>query len=341
MNINKKRKTIAILRILQQVDKPIGSASISEKLKNSGVDLCERMVRYYLTQTDQEYLTENLGRRGHVITDQGRKELEVAIAIDKVGFINTRIDELAYRMNFDERNMKGNLILNFSEIDKAHYDLAMEKVALVMKANLGMGRFLLIKREAAAPDDSPESRPNNNLTIGTICSVTINGILLRHSVNMTSCFGGLLEIHKGVPVRFRQIIHYNGTTIDPLEIFIKSKMTSVNQVARYGTGCIGASFREIPLAAWPAVKTIINNLEQIGLGGILMTGKPNQPLLDIPVSTGRLGIIVAGGLNPIAALEECGVTTISRSLHDLCDFDKLQSIDSIPHGQENSRQGQM
>ena len=62
---------------------------------------------------------------------------------------------------------------------------------------------------------------------------------------------------------------------------------------------------------------------------ILRSLKPNQPLLDIPVSTGCVGMIVAGGLNPIAALEESGEVTVNHSLHNLCEFDRLQSIESI------------
>ena len=60
-----------------------------------------------------------------------------------------------------------------------------------------------------------------------------------------------------------------------------------------------------------------------------MLGKPNQPLLDIPVSTGHVGIIVVGGLNPIAALEEEGIATVNTSLHDLYNFDQLQPVESF------------
>jgi repressor of nif and glnA expression len=106
-------------------------------------------------------------------------------------------------------------------------------------------------------------------------------------------------------------------------------MTSVRQAAQTGTGVIGASFREIPTIALPAAQNIIKKLDQIGLGGVLMMGKPNQPLLDIPVRSGRVGIIVAGGLNPIAALEETGIATQSSALHSLCDFAQLSAIDEI------------
>jgi len=274
-------------------------------------------------------MTKNLGRRGHVITSQGRKELDVAVAIDKVGFVNARIDELAYRMDFDESSMTGAIIMNMSTIETNLPQHVIKLVTDIMTAKLGMGAYLQIVQAGETIENSAEKVSDNHIVIGTVCSVTINGILLRHGIHMSSRFGGLLELNEGVPVRFSQIINYNGSTIDPLEIFIKGKMMSVIQAARTGTGSIGASFREISIAALSDVKRIIGNLEKIGLGGVLMIGRPNQPLLDIPVSTGCVGIIVAGGLNPIGALEESGIATVNRSLHNLRDFNQLAHIETI------------
>ncbi|MCK4629346.1 MAG: DUF128 domain-containing protein, partial [Sedimentisphaerales bacterium] len=281
-------------------------------------------VRYYLTLTDRKGMTKNLGRRGHIITEIGRKELEVAIAIDKVGFVNSRIDKLTYQMNFDDNSMDGTVILNISTINTSDTDYVLDLITRVIHAKLGMGRYVRINSSSQMIQNIKV--PDNHTTIGTICSVTINGILLSHGISMTSRFGGLLELSDGIPVRFSQIINYNGSTLDPLEIFIKSKMTSVVRAVSTGTGSIGASFREIPIAALSATKDLLERLEKIGLGGVLMMGKPNQPLLDIPVTTGHVGLIVAGGLNPIAALEESGTVTVNSSLHELCDFQQLQTI---------------
>ena len=329
MDIDKKRKMVAILRILNQAEKPLGSDGISEQLINLGFNLRARMVRYYLNLTDKKGMTRNLGRRGHTITDLGRKELEVAVAIDKVGYVNSRIDELAYQMDFNEDTRTGSVIMNISIIQAYYENQIVNQVGCVLKNKLGMGQHVWMGRPGQSMPNLSKPVPKNHIALGTICSVTLNGILLRHGITMNSRFGGLLELHEGTPVRFSQIIHYDGTTIDPLEIFIKGKMTSVLQAAQTGTGRIGASFREIPLVTLTDVKTIIEKLEKIGLGGVLMIGKPNQPLLDIPVSTGHAGLIVAGGLNPVAALEESDLTTENRSLHCLCDFSQLQSIDSV------------
>lgn len=328
MDITAQRKIVAILKVLKENNQPLGSTAIGRHLADWGIDLRDRMIRNYLKITDQSGWTINLGRRGRALTDLGRKELEVGIAIDKVGFVASRVDELSYKMTFDEQRLTGTVILNNSII-KAPYplDTILGEIRGVMRAKLGMGRLLLM----AHPGQNVLNIniPEDHVAVATICSVTLNGVLLRQGIAMTSRFGGLLELHDGRPVRFRHIINYDGSTLDPLEIFIKGKMTSVREAAWTGTGVIGASFREIPTIALPAAQDVIQKLDQLGLGGVLMVGKPNQPLLDIPVSSGRVGIIVAGGLNPIAALEEIGIATQSSALHSLCEFYRLQSIDDI------------
>ncbi|MBN1764788.1 MAG: DUF128 domain-containing protein [Sedimentisphaerales bacterium] len=329
MSIDHQRKMVAILKILDQAGKPLGSTALSRDLSDMGFELRERMIRNYLHQMDLKGLTKNLGRRGRIITDEGHKELDVAVAIDKVGFINSRINELAYRMTFDEDRLSGTVIVNVSTVTTPYAKKSLREVARVMDARLGMGRFFLTGGVLKEDQEITPHIADGQMTIGTICSVTLNGIFLRHHINMISRFGGLLEFQDHQPVRFSQIISYDGSTIDPIEIFIKGKMTSVHQVMQNGTGSIGVGFREIPAVALDDANRIIEKLEKLGLGGVIMIGRPNRPLLDIPVSVGQVGMIVTAGLNPVAALEEMGMYTTNRALYNLCDFKRLQSIQTI------------
>jgi len=54
-----------------------------------------------------------------------------------------------------------------------------------------------------------------------------------------------------------------------------------------------------------------------------MLGKPGRSLLDIPVSEGSMGMIVVGGLNPLAAVEETGIPTENIAMKLLFDFNKM------------------
>ena len=68
---------------------------------------------------------------------------------------------------------------------------------------------------------------------------------------------------------------------------------------------------------------LAERLKDAGLGAFLTIGWPGQPLLEIPVSEGRVGAIVIGGLNPAAILEEQGIRLQSRALAGLADYSRL------------------
>jgi repressor of nif and glnA expression len=191
----------------------------------------------------------------------------------------------------------------------------------VFDAGLGMGVYATKAREGEQIGHFVV--PKGKIAIGSVCSVTVNGVLLKAGIPTTSRFGGVLELHDGVPYRFTDMIHYEGTSLDPLEIFIKGGLTSVRQAASTGNGRIGAGFREVPTAALGELERVRAILKEAGLGGIMMIGKPNQPLLDIPVTDGRTGVIVAGGLNPASAVEEAGIPTTNHALSCLYEFGDL------------------
>ncbi len=100
-------------------------------------------------------------------------------------------------------------------------------------------------------------------------------------------------------------------------------MTSVGQAAQTGYGVVGASFREVPVIALDEVRRLAQLSEKAGVGGVMLIGTPNQPLLDIPVAQGRAGLVVCGGLNPVAAVVESGISVTSTAMSTLCDFSEL------------------
>lgn len=328
MDINTERKIVAILKVLKMAKGPLGSTQLGEQLEGFGIHLSRRTVRHYLAMTDDMGMTRKLsGRLGREITPEGEAELQDALVVDKVGLVSSRMDDLAYKMTFSLRKGSGLVVVNVSLIDETKLGDALHVMAPVFEKKLGMGRYLSVARPGEKIGDFPV--PAGKAGIGTICSVAINGILIHAAIPVTSRFGGLLEIYEGRPYRFTEIIHYDGTSLDPLEIFIKGQMTRVSQAVTTGRGRIGASFREIPAVALPQMHKLVKALEAIGLGAVLAVGKPNQPLLDIPVVEGRAGIIVAGGLNPVAAVEESGIRTENLAMGALFGFEKLVSFETL------------
>ena len=79
----------------------------------------------------------------------------------------------------------------------------------------------------------------------------------------------------------------------------------------------------MPAVALDEVRRLSHLSDKAGLGGVLLIGTPNQPVLDIPVAHGRVGLVVFGGLNPIAAVVESGISVTSTAMSTLCDFSEL------------------
>jgi repressor of nif and glnA expression len=317
-----------ILKVLQEIRGPAGAARIQERLRAAGVNLQPRTVRFYLLQLDREGLTRPVSRRtGRELTDRGHQEVAHANIVEKVRFVASRIDLLVYRMTYDLRRGTGSIVSNLAFIPKHYLVRALEDMRLAFAKRLGMGTKLAIIREGE-PFGST-SVPSGRVALATVCSVTANGILLKEGIPVTSRYGGLMEIKDGKPTRFVALIDYNGSTLDPLEVFISAGMTRVRECAQTGDGVVGVSFREIPAAAVSDVKRIKKEIESQGLDGILSIGTPNQPLFHVPVGEGRAGLIVSGGLNPIAVLREVQAEVEFHSLAEVEDINRFADFNAL------------
>jgi hypothetical protein len=322
---------LAILKALKEIKGPAGAARIRERLLAFGLDLQPRTVRFYLLQMDREGLTNTVSRRaGRQVTEQGHGELENANIIEKVGFVASRIDSLLYRMSYDLRAATGTIVTNLALIHRSYLVRAMEDMRPVFARRLGMGTRLAIVREGE--NFGAVNVPADMVALGTVCSVTANGILLKHGIPVTSRFGGLMQVQEGKPLRLTALIEYSGTTLDPLEAFIRAGMTRVRECARTGTGLIGIGFREVPSGAVPEVRRIKKEMERQGLDGILAIGHPNQPLFDVPVGEGRAGLIVNGGLNPVAALCEAHAEVRFHSLAEVEEIGRFGDFNALRDG---------
>lgn len=300
-----EEKRLAILRTLRDANGALGSSKITERLSALGHELSERTVRFHLLELDRAGLTENLGRSGRAITAEGLAELDGSQSYEKVGILSAKIDQMTYKMDFDLAGRTGTVVLNVSILGREQLRRAVSSIQAVFAAGYSMGTLMCLLR----PGEQVGQMiiPEDGVGIGTVCSITVNGILVAHGIPTHSRFGGLLELRDHKAVRFAEFINYDGTTLDPLEIFIRSRMTDYLGATRTGNGLIGASFREVPADSRDQVMALGQEMKRAGLGGLFLLGWPGRPLLDIPVGEGRLGLVVLGGLNPVAILEEQGV----------------------------------
>ena len=103
-------------------------------------------------------------------------------------------------------------------------------------------------------------------------------------------------------------------------------MTDVTHAVKNHCGRILASFRELPVVCVDEARSLAKKMADIGIGGILHIGNPNQPLLEMPVGMDKAGMVIVGGLNPIAALEEAGIPTESKAMSTLYEYSELISF---------------
>lgn len=312
-----------ILNVLRRHGRPVNSVKIAEALVEHGYKVSQRTVRVDLQELDERGLTQNHGRRGREITDRGLAELSASQTLARVGFLSAKIDQMAYRMSFDLATRTGTVVVNTTIVRPDDLARCLDEVCLVFEKGYAMGQLAALLEPGQRIGDT--EIPKGMLGFCTVCSITLNGVLLRHGVPTRSRFGGLMELTAGRPTRFLEMITYEGTSIDPLEIFIRSAMTDYIGAIRTGDGCIGASFREFPSDSRDLVIDLAGKLATVGLGGLVGIGQPGQSYFDVPVDDGHVGAVIIGGLNPTAILEELGMRVDSRAMSDLLEFSRLIS----------------
>ncbi len=317
-----ERKILTILKILSNTQGPAGSRLIAKNLTNHGVELSERAVRYHLKLTDERGLTQLVrDRDGRIITDKGLREIENAMVTDKIGFVISRIELLAYRTNFNYEQPGGMLPVNVSFFPETKFRKALQTMAPAFEKGLCVSRLVAVAKGGQRLGEAIV--PANRIGLATVCSIVVNGVLLKAGIPMDSRFGGILQMRNGKPVRFTDLIHYDGSSLDPSEIFIKAKMTAVREVTKSGDGTILANFREIPTICRPTAETVINGLNRIGFNGVLTMGDTSTKVCETNVELNKIGIILMGGLNPVAAAAEAGIESDNHSMSTVLEYGEL------------------
>lgn len=323
-SVEVERKLLAILRALAAAEEPMGARAIAGKLQAEGIELSERTVRYHLRLMDERGLTKNLGEPGRLITDRGREEIEHAGVHEKLGFVISKIDSLAYRADFDMDAKQGRIILNLSFIPADRFPEALAMMRDVFRAGYCMSELVVVGRAGSRIGEVKV--PQGMVGFGTVCTVTLNSVLLKRGIPVESRYAGLLEIHRDKPLRFTHLIAYAGSTVDPTEMFTVGGMTRVRDASLLGQGRILASFREVPAVAEADLRKTLEQYEANGLRGVLAVGKPSQPLLEVPVGMDRIGLAVVAGLTPVAALTEAGIPVVNKAMSTLVKLSDMQPV---------------
>jgi len=320
----------AILGFLDARNGPESSGRIASHLASLGMELSPRTVRLYLRRLDEEGLTDNRGRLGRAITERGRRELRLAQAYGRVGFIVDTMDELSMRIDFDPGSGRGSIALDVSYVREEDLMQALHIVHRVSASPYSLcdrvalaaaGRFL-----------GGLEVPQGMAAIGTVSGVTLNGVLLGEGIPIRPRFGGVVEVAGGRPRRFSSIISYGHSSVDPLEAFIKGGMTGVVRALDTGGGAVLGTLCQVPAGSLRAVHGLCARLQPHGFRRTSVHVHLHRTFPGIPATAGMAGLVALGGLNAAAALAEAGLSTCTRSMAAMAEFMDLKPVSSFLAG---------
>ena len=295
--IRTERKYIEILRILREHQDPMGAKRLSELMAERGFVLSDRAVQYYLSYLDTMGFTEKIGNQGRVLTPEGRQETDSALVDDRIGFIISKLERLAYRSTFDPSTGTGEVAYNLSIVPESSFE--QTKAAFDDVINAGCGFFSSYR----IIDKDPRI-PSGSVGFISLCSISMDGVFQRNGIPVNMAFGGRLELEQGMPKRFRDLIGYRGTTIDPLELFISSNLTTISEYTRSKTGIALANVREVPSAAREKAEEIIRQMNSCGF---IFPIKMGNQVFNLPDNPFRLSIVAFSGMNFTGNCVEHGI----------------------------------
>ena len=225
---------------------------------------------------------------------------------EKVKFLLSKTWNLIYQVDFDLETHTGNVITSISYVKKPELEDAMDIFEEVMKSG---PQYCTSKYFTTVPGSE-----RDKIGIATVCSLTLDGILTKQGISTTPQYGGILETNAKQP-RFIELTAYNGSSLDPHEIYIAKNMTSVSEAIK-GGGRVLASLREIPYIARPDAIDVLEEVQDAGFS-ILKIGKPSELIYNAKVERYHVGIVAPGGLNPIAALKEHGMDVEPKAVESI------------------------
>ncbi len=239
-------------------------------------------------------------------------------------FVHTRIEEYALQVTYDPREGEGLVVYNLSFVPDSEIDAAIAVMKDTFRAGLcvsGLVRFIG-ENETAGETKIPSGQTG----IVTVCSSTLDGILLRRGIPTNPIGGGVVEIEARIPRRFTHLILYEHTTIDPLQALLSQEITSVSAMMRKGSGNILANIRQCHMEAEGEVGEVIDDLAGSSFSPILDVGLPNTPALGVTVDPQYMGIVALGGTNPMAAIKERGIPVTTNAIKGLMDVREMEEI---------------
>ena len=230
-----------------------------------------------------------------------------------IAFLLSKSWNLIQQVNFNVEKRKGDIVANISYLKKDDLDEALE---IMEETYNSIPKYInpYYKIVDHPTDDTKAG-------IATICSLSIDGLLINNGIMSNPIYGGLLELTE--PPLFIDLISYNGTTIDPHKIFLSKNMTSIS--TNIGTKKILASFKEIPIISRDYAVYLLDILKNTGFS-IYKIGKPREVAYNAKADNYNFGVVAGSGLNAIGAIKEKGIDIEVKAIEKLMPFEEMDRL---------------
>ena len=312
-----------ILKLIDQSSGRISSAELAAQLKPCGFDLSERAVRYHVRDLETAGYVHPPVRRARALTAKGAHELCAASVSERIGCIMSKISNLAFLTGLSAETGQGTVVLNVCQLPEAQLPAALGALHEVLDSPYALSNRVMVRRGGERLDGM--CVPAGMAAIGTLCRVTLDGVLLKAGIPVTSRFGGTVEVRSGFARRFASFIGYATSSVSPLEAFARCGMTDIHRVLASGNGTVLGSLVEIPEICLGKARSLLAQLQRSGIAGSVVLGSPSQPLLDMPVSAGKVGVAILCDLNPLAVLCEAGFDVQLHSMGAVVEYCALET----------------
>ena len=231
----------------------------------------------------------------------------------KTPFILSKSLNRMNQVDYDIETGRGNIVANISYLNRNDLDDALD---IMKRAYKSIPQYM-------NPHFNITDHPNDEEKVGiaTVCSLSIDGILIKNGIMSTPKYGGLLEL--GKPPLFVEMISYDGSSIDPHKIFIFKNLTQISK--RKNPKKILASIKEVPYIARPKTEEILDKINENGLT-IFKVGQPRELVYNAKVDTYNFGIVTGSGLNSIAAIKEKGIPIEAKAVETILPIEDMKLI---------------
>lgn len=314
--IKTEHKYIEILRILKDHQDPMGAKRLSELLAERGYVMTDRAVQYYLRYLDTRGFTEKIGNQGRVLTPTGIAETDSALVEDRIGFVISKLERLAFRSTFNPDSSTGDVAYNLTIVPDDILDMVTGTFDKVRDAGCSFFQsYALVDRDPRVP--------SGHTGILTVCSITMDGVFQHNGIPVKMAYGGTIRIEDRKPAEFVDLIGYQGSTVDPLQLFINSGLTSIGPYISGGSGILLANIRQIPGSSWDRASNLIARMQNCGFRFPLMMGRGQ--IFNLMTDPGRISLVSYSGMNSIGYAAEEGLKLVTEIGAGTIPFSRVES----------------